>query len=667
MADDKYKSAGTIRSKITKFDFEDAAKANQAIVEQIGDVASIIGRKSDEQNRRFDKLLKVLEFLPKDALEQRKQQKILFTEMAKTTAAIEKAAKEEKNPLKKVELLNQARDLRRQGSYLAPDHDPSKSRSIKETLANKLFGLAPEDVRKKGVFGATKIGGLLTTDIGDAILGRKDDAFGKAVEQEKLYEDTTVSANKTGFEARLRGGIKNTDEDGIKRGRERSVGTSASRAGMEGIGSSIVLRKISDTVIEIRDYIIGKKGGRASNTDTPDEPPKGLFSKEELDKRDPRNYGIKTKGKQKGRKYWNKRSKYGNRRFLTPGEEDIDPDSLIPDTPPDIMEMGLGHELTDEQKAKAAGTYDSEHTKTRLERQSEDGSMKDVVNERTLIKEGQDQPQPKYAESGIEKEEPTKVEGGMTGSDDGSGLAVLAILGAISEAIVAGLALGGPIALGVGAIGIAVKDVYEYIKTWNIGKTARSEIEETTSNANDYLASVAKKHGMTVPEMMEYNRKHGSAGAQQTEDLYTGKLKRDKWNNPYEVESEISPFEDLARWADPNAAEDSKKLSFGPFFKNGMIEQNKFNKSNKGAWLDFGANGKEVPMVDTRNGSGDALEQGAATSSAPTVIAPTTNNIVNNNVAGGGSTVASDPSMPSVRTPDPSIQRWQDKRQNRTF
>ena len=627
MADDKYKSAGNIRSKITRFDFKGTASANIALSKKVGDVASVIEKKTDEQNRRFDKLLKVLEFLPKDALEKRKQDKIVFTELARTVAMLEKEAKASiKNRPKYFELRKQADDLREQGRKLAPDFDKSKPQGIKE-WGYKILGFNPQRARENGL-GGEIAQTLFPTFTGIAKKFSNKNSFDRQVEQEKLYPETASKTEEAMIEARKKGGIEYTDEKGITSGKGRGEG------GGEG-SSSAILRTISHAVLDIRDHIVGKGDRSTAHDDTVGEPPKGLFTPEQLAKRDPKNwktFKIRKKGKFTGKtgKIWNRKSQWTGR-----GISWDDPD--LPPPEPETPGLTNEQELTPEQKARAGASFDDEKRHN----------------------EGQDQPQPKYAESGTEKEEPTKVEGGMTG--DSSGIAIVAILGAIVEAVTAGLAVAGPIAVGIAGAGLILKDIFEYMKIKWVGDEARGDIADTTQHTNAYLASVAKKHGMTVHEMMTYNRKQGSAGAQQVDDLDSGKLKTDKWNNPYEVESEISPFEDLARYVDPDAAEDSKKLAFGPFFKNGMIEQNKFNKSKKGAWLDFGANGKEV--VPT----GDALAN-APSRTTPTIIsAPVTNNTVNNNGGGGGSSKSSDLGMPSARTPNPTFRDTEAKRQTRQF
>jgi hypothetical protein len=81
----------------------------------------------------------------------------------------------------------------------------------------------------------------------------------------------------------------------------------------------------------------------------------------------------------------------------------------------------------------------------------------------------------------------------------------------------------------------------------------------------------------------------------------------------------------------------------------------------------FGIENKGTFIKTKTSTSGDALEQGASESSAPTIIAPTTNNITNHNGGGGGSSKSSDPGMPSARTPNPTFQRTEEKRQTRQF
>ena len=610
MADDKYKSAGNIRSKITRFDFEGTASANIALSKKVGDVASVIEKKTDEQNRRFDKLLKVLEFLPKDAMEKRKQDKIVFTELAKTVAALEKAAKETTSRPEKFALWDQAAKLREEGRKLAPDFDKSKPQGIKE-WGYKILGLNPQRARENGL-GSEIAQTVLPTFTGIAKKFSNKNSFDRQVEQEKMYPELTAETKKVVFEARLRGVIKDTNETGIKAGKERSTGGNG-----DSIGGA-VLRRIADAVVEIRNHIVGKKGARGPDGDFKDEPPKGLFTDEENAKRDPKNWKYYKQRDKKGRytgkmgKVWNRKSQWTGR-----GIKADDPD--LPPPEPEVLGLHTGIELTEEQKARAGGSFDDDgiHRKSHLERQ-EDGSMKEVgPNERTLIKEGQDNPQPKYAESGIEKEEP-KVEGGMTGSDGGSGMAVIAILGAIV------------------AVGVTIKDFYDLAQLWDLKKNTAAGIKEGVDHENSYLEQAAKRRGMTVPQMLEDNKKKGGVGSQQTEDLYTGKLQRDSYNVPY------APL-----------THDAKGIV-------GESMERNFNEY-------FGIENKGTFIKTKTSTSGDALEQGASESSAPTIIAPTTNNITNHNGGGGGSSKSSDPGMPSARTPNPTFRDTEAKRQTRQF
>jgi len=73
------RAASSVRSKITGFDFADTSRANIATAKMLGEVASTIAEKSDQQNEQFDRLLKVLNFLPKDFVERKKQQKELLS------------------------------------------------------------------------------------------------------------------------------------------------------------------------------------------------------------------------------------------------------------------------------------------------------------------------------------------------------------------------------------------------------------------------------------------------------------------------------------------------------------------------------------------------------------------------------------------------------------
>ena len=618
MADDKYKSAGNIRAKITRFDFEDTAKANLAMAKQVGDVASVIEKKSDEQNRRFDKLLKVLEFLPKDAMEKRKQDKIVFTELAKTVATLEKAAKETTGD-RRAHIQRQANDLRKEGRKLSPDFDKSKPQGIKE-WGYKILGLNPQRARENGL-GSEIAQTVLPTFTGIAKKFSNKNSFDRAVEQEKMYPELTAKNKKVGFEARLRGGIKDTNETGIKAGKERSTGGNG-----DSIGGA-VLRRIADAVVEIRNHIVGKKGTRGPDGDFKDAPPKGLFTDEENAKRDPKNWKYYKQRDKKGRytgkmgKVWNRKSQWTGR-----GIKADDPD--LPPPEPEVLGLHTGIELTEEQKARAGGSFD-DHTEQQK-------TKDETLDENRLKKEGQDQPQPKYAESGIEKEEPSKVEGGMTGSDGGSGMAIIAVLGAIVDAVVAGLAVAGPIALGLAAVGVTMKDFYDLAQLWDLKKNTAAGIKEGVDHENSYLEQAAKRRGMTVPQMLEDNKKKGGVGSQQTEDLYTGKLQRDSYNVPY------APL-----------THDAKGIV-------GESMERNFNEY-------FGIENKGTFIKTKTSTSGDALEQGASESSAPTIIAPTTNNITNHNGGGGGSSKSSDLGMPSARTPNPTFRDTEAKRQTRQF
>lgn len=597
MADDKYKSAGNIRSKITRFDFEGTAKANLAVTKQVGDVASAIENKSDEQNRRFDKLLKVLEFLPKDVLEQRKQQKAVFVELAKTTAAVEKAAKDESNPLKKVDLLFKARELRKQGSYLAPDHDPSKARGIKEILY-KAMGIDPQYARENSLGGAIAKSVVPTFHkLGNSLFGEKDDAFSRQVKQEKMYPEAIANAKKAMFDARLKGVVRNTDEEGIKIGRARGEGGS-SRASMDGIGSSVILRKIADTAVEIRDYITGKNSPRTSNGDFKDEPPKGLFDAEELDKRNPANWKTFKKRDKNGRftgkigRIWNKKSQYTG-KGLKAGQEDVPPPE------PEVLGLHSGIELTEEQKAKAADTYD----------------------EYMRQKEGQDQPHTKFEGSGTEKEEPTKIEGSMTDSG-GSGMATLAILAAITEALP--IFIG--IAAGVTVLGLVAKNIYDYFHKGPEG-------EEPMNPKHEHMKEPYDPDKYDDPSTGNKAQKKG------TYRQFASKTDQDNYDNTYAQQQRLEASEKRAGISNDDIG------------------------TEKG-WKEFLQ--KNHPNAKTSS-SGDTLDN-ASSGTIPTVIAPVTNNTVNNNGGGSkGSSGSPDTGMPSVRTPDPSIQRWQDKRQSRIF
>jgi hypothetical protein len=630
MADDKYKSAGNIRSKITSFDFEDTAKSNLAMAKQVGDVASVIEKKSDEQNRRFDKLLKVLEFIPKDVLEQRKQQKALFTELAKTVATLEKEAKASiNNRPKYFELRAQADKLREQGRTLSPDHDPSKVRNVKE-FGYKLLGLNVQQAREEGIGSAIGSTAFPTFKaIGKALSGKN--SFDRQVEQEKLYPEATQKRKETMTEARLKGGIEYTDEKGITSGKERSGG-----GGGDSIGG-VVLRRIADAVVEIRNHIVGKKGREAPDTNTPDEPPKSMFTPEEADKNDPRNYGVKTKGKQKGRKYWKKRSKYGNRRFLKPGEEDKEPEIQEPE----VLGLHTGIELTEEQKARAAGNFDdkprhdpnhADHYKEGWKQPSghdESQSKKPVASTEkhdepqskkpVASTEKHDEPQPKYAESGIEAE-PTvtgSMVGGAEDAGEEGGIAVMAILAAITEALPIFIAIGA----GIAVIGLAVDAIHQILDhDWGGKEMAKSKAQDQTHQADERKqleAEAAAKH-MTVEQMLNDNASKGSAGAKIA----------------------------LKRYEEQKTGETTPMDAIKPDATSVVIPKDK--------------------IQPTTPATGDILEKAPA-NAPPMVVAPITNNVVNNTSGGGGSSGSSDSGMPSVRTPDRAYQRWQEKRQNRIF
>ena len=304
-------AASKIRSKVTGFNFEDAARANIATAKMLGDVASSFTVKTEEQNKRFDRLLKVLDFLPKDQLERRKQQKEVFVNLARLTADVEQQARETMNPVKVVQLHAQARTLRRQGHQFGGDYNSADARGLKENFAEKFLNLSPQQIRQGGgilgaysdeldrVTGFKKVAGFIT--------GKKDDAFSRQIEQERLYPQISDISKKASIYARRKGNISNTDETGLNFREKGSSGPKVPRQ----ISYGPILRQMTHTLIEIRNAVTGKGGSAPSQDVMADRTPKNLLSPEEKDIMDPRNWGVKMKGAQKGRKFWNKRDSNG--------------------------------------------------------------------------------------------------------------------------------------------------------------------------------------------------------------------------------------------------------------------------------------------------------------------------------------------------------------------
>ena len=343
MAQTKTKSAANIRSKITQFDFADTARANIRTAGLLGTVASVMEKKTEEQNENFDRLLKMLEWLPKDFMERRTQQRAMFGYLAKLTATVERQAETETDPNKKIALEDSAKELRRQGKRFDVNEDTSNPRNIKEAFAKRVLKISPEQLRAGGgVFGAYKDEFSRIT----GLFNKKGDDFGNRVEQEKQYPELFQELQDTISKSRTKGKVP----EGPRRTTTPKTTT--------GVAPGI-LTKMYGELVKIR-LILSPNMVRHTEV-TKDEPPKGLFSEKEKDYFNPKYWGVKKKGPQKGRKYWNKRGPSG--KLLKPGETEPE----IPDTPPDIMDRMKNLEPKTDTKFASSGEEDIKPTEDNKE------------------------------------------------------------------------------------------------------------------------------------------------------------------------------------------------------------------------------------------------------------------------------------------------------------
>ena len=264
----KERSAANIRTKVSRFDFEDVSKANIQTVQTLGSVASVIEHKTDEQNELFKDLLVKLDYLPRNAIEQQRQQRDLFREMAKMVASIELMAETEKDPQKRKVLIEEAKDLRRVGKgYYRMRPMPDKAMNVKEALAQRFLGMRPSQLhRHGGILGTyreefSKLTGLF---------GKKEtpDTFENRVRIEKKAP-AQESALKAAIDtAREKLGIgKEEESEKPRRGSQEGGGSNKLLLKVMNRRVIPILKNIGSSVEAIRRSLAPKRNKKGQYTD----------------------------------------------------------------------------------------------------------------------------------------------------------------------------------------------------------------------------------------------------------------------------------------------------------------------------------------------------------------------------------------------------------------